>query len=454
MRPTLHLSTLLALCTLVACDRFDRVGDDVRDTLETVETASAPQTNSPSFGLAAHDLEREVRRRLLSDDAVPATEVEIDAELGVVALRGSVPHLLAKERAVRLAGLVGGVRTVSDQLEVTSPTRADALIEDDMRTAMLYDPAVEALDLVAVSKDQRVTLRGTVDSFAEYAIAERLAKSVRGVRSVDNALTIAAPDDRPDRELSADILARMRWDALLDARMVRVEVSGGVASLHGTVGSLGEHARALADAWVPGVRRVIGRDLEIQQWAKDPQQRVANAPTPSDEDITEAIELAMLLDPRIQGLGVTISVHDGVAVLAGSARTLAGKDAALGLAHNTVGVRSVESQLVVSGQHIDDEALTRALGQLLELNPITEHASIEVDVDDGVVTLSGSAPGYAARAEARDIAARTAGVREVNQDIEVAEAAAGSFSPEPLVAPYHPIDHGLWSKVYVSGAKR
>lgn len=66
----------------------------------------------------------------------------------------------------------------------------DSTITTKVKTAMTTDKTVSALD-VHVSTDQgKVTLSGNVKSSAEKQRAGEIARSVAGVKSVENDLTV------------------------------------------------------------------------------------------------------------------------------------------------------------------------------------------------------------------------------------------------------------------------
>jgi hypothetical protein len=76
-----------------------------------------------------------------------------------------------------------------------------------------------------------------------------------------------------------------------------------------------------------------------------------------------------------------------------------------------------------------DPQIRVEVAHALKTDPHTRREEIEVEVDEGVVTLSGKAPVRAAR-EAEALARRVAGVREVRNDIERPEPPEADERPE------------------------
>jgi osmotically-inducible protein OsmY len=120
----------------------------------------------------------------------------------VVTLTGTVESQVERELAVELAQSVEGVTEVNDQLRVaadapraTSPggfaqTVENATITAKIKSQLLWNDQVSGLDIHVSTREGRVTLEGTVGSVAEAALAERIAFNTKGVKSVNNQLTV------------------------------------------------------------------------------------------------------------------------------------------------------------------------------------------------------------------------------------------------------------------------
>ncbi|MFP4273021.1 MAG: BON domain-containing protein, partial [Halothiobacillaceae bacterium] len=189
--------------------------------------------------------------------------------------------------------------------------------------------------------------------------AERLAAGIRGVRSVDNDISIVYPDDRPDSEISADVKSALRWDTLVDHGLINVNVENDIVELSGVVGSAAEKNRAIADAWVNGVETVNAADLTVKRWARDEDLKKKKYVNVPDSNIEEAIDNAIFYDPRVDAGDVTVSVDDGVATLRGTVEYLQSKQAAGRVARNIVGVTMVNNRLKVDPeQPVSDSRIT------------------------------------------------------------------------------------------------
>ncbi len=103
------------------------------------------------------------------------------------------------------------------------------------------------------------------------------------------------------------------------------------------------------------------------------------------------------------------------------------------------------STLGVSCNKVNDDTITTDIKAKMFSAPELKNSSASVAVKDGVVTISGQLPDDAARAQARQIASQTPGVKQVIDETTLAGAAAAStaytaqnFSPKAPEPPSRP----------------
>jgi hyperosmotically inducible protein len=153
-----------------------------------------------------------VKAKLAADDTVKAYRIDVDTKEKVVTLKGEVDTAGAKTRAVELAKGTAGVRDVVDQLTVkegmTPPgglddaaqARAgqageaigDAGITAKVKTKFLADTTISGLKIDVDTKDNVVTLSGTVPTAAEKRRAVEVARDTDGVKSVVDLLKVGS----------------------------------------------------------------------------------------------------------------------------------------------------------------------------------------------------------------------------------------------------------------------
>ncbi len=70
----------------------------------------------------------------------------------------------------------------------------DDFLSDTIRQRLAADQVVKGGAIEVVVKDGAVTLKGTVEEDRQKNKAEKIAKKVNGVKSVNNEITIAKPN--------------------------------------------------------------------------------------------------------------------------------------------------------------------------------------------------------------------------------------------------------------------
>jgi len=384
-----------------------------------------------------------VENQILQDPGTSLNAIDVSAAAGIVTLSGTVDNILAKERAVKVAGTIKGVRSVIDRITVKPPLREDREIAQDIKQALVYDPLSESWDVAAAVENGHVTLTGAADSWAERDAITKIAKGVRGVVSVENNLAISYDIDRKDAEMEKEIERRLRWNALVDDSLIEVEVKDDQAFLTGTVGSAAERLQAHRDGWVAGISAVNSSGLEVDWWARDPEQRKKKYLVRDDAKIKQAVEDALLYDPRINRFNITVMVEDGRVTLQGTVDNLLAKRSAARDARNTVGVWHVRNLIKVRPTGPGDRLIADAVEDALLMDPYVEKYQIDVSVVDGEVYLSGTVDTYYEKAQADHTAAGIAGVSEVHNRLAVEASEIMTYSP--YVDPWYTYDYDWYA---------
>lgn len=155
-----------------------------------------PRAEERSFGDVVDDasITAAIKNKLLWSKYASALNTDVDTRWGQVKLKGMAENSLAKASAGNLARNTHGVRSVDNQLviEAAKPSTdtsamqdvADAWITTKVKSTFGYSSNVDGSDIQVSTADGIVTLRGTVESGAEQALAIELAGNVRGVKSV------------------------------------------------------------------------------------------------------------------------------------------------------------------------------------------------------------------------------------------------------------------------------
>ena len=381
-----------------------------------------PNPLSAKLIISDATIENAVEDELFFDPAVPTYLIDIKCKDGIVTLSGTVHNILAKERAVVIAETVKSVKSIVNLIQVSVINKkTDNSIERDISQALIDNPATERFEIHLNVKDSHVTLNGTVDSFREKKLVETVVKGVDGVKSVENNIALSLSPIRSDTELLSDIQQALRWNALIDHELIKVDVEKGSVRLTGAVGSAAEKREAEKSSWVRGVQNVDTSSLKIRYWARYPILRKTKYNVPSDEKIKEAINAALEQDPRISASGVSVFVSDGIATLKGRVDNLKSSRVAAQDARNTVGISLVRNSLKVKPMpiFINDSELEQKIENAFKRDTYVNDFNISVQVSHGVADLFGKVDTLFQKVRAEDVASMIQGIYIVNNNLQV-----------------------------------
>jgi hyperosmotically inducible protein len=145
------------------------------------------------------------------------------------------------------------------------------------------------------------------------------------------------------------------------------------------------------------------------------------AQVPSDAQL-QADVMKSLDNKRFKD--VKVSVHNGVVTLTGTVDLYSAKQDADNRAHHRKDVKGVENQIQVAGPTVEDVTLRNKLAEKLAYDRVgygtTAFNSFTIGVENGAVTLAGTAYGPADKDSAVSLVENYPGVKDVIDNIEVA----------------------------------
>ena len=189
-------------------------------------------------------------------------------------------------RTHSMARSTTGVKSVVNQIAVAAvpvPPAPDVTTPDQVLTArvnqrLASETALAGGQVTVSAAAGVVTLAGSVPTDGAKATAESVARSVAGVTSVVNNLTVVpvAVEVVPDPKIADDV------NALLDKQffelIVNVEVKGGNVTLSGAVPNRGTIVQVTnAVRQIKGVKAVDTSRLTVQ--GGEPENERIGAPT-------------------------------------------------------------------------------------------------------------------------------------------------------------------------------
>ncbi len=361
-----------------------------------------------------------IERELEMSRGISPASILVATNEGIVTLSGSVNNILAQERAERIASMIKGTRAVINEINVEPVSRTDAEILENINSALTNDPVTEVWQIEPVVNNGVVTLGGEVESWQEKQLASRVVKGVAGVKQIDNQISINYKAQRTAPEIEQDIQSALQWDARVDSRLINVEVEGSQAILSGIVGSAFEKSLVITDAYVIGVMSVDANDLEVEPWADEERMRAKILPELEDSAIRDAVQDALLYDPRVAAFNLNVAVDEGAVTLTGTVDNLKAKRAAAQDARNTTGVWRVETNINVQPQNeLTDNEIVENITTRLQRDPYVNRQEIGVTVENGIAKLNGRVESYFEKWQAGDVAALAQGVTGVINQLEV-----------------------------------
>jgi osmotically-inducible protein OsmY len=217
---------------------------------------------------------------------------------------------------------------------------------------------------------------------------------------------------RTDAQIEQDVRQELIWDYRVDATDVSVSVTNGTVILSGAVPSYTQRNLASTDAWKIGGVMDVNNLLTVRY--------PTTVTVPADAEIKADVETALALNATVDSSDIAVSVANGTVTLDGTVSRYWEKRRAEDLASDLTGVVMVDNHLtVVPTQDFEDQIIAEDVEAALERNLYVVAEEVTVEVEDGVVTLSGTVPTYHARAEAFNAAASTPGVVIVNNNLTV-----------------------------------
>ncbi|MFO8013242.1 MAG: BON domain-containing protein [Phycisphaerae bacterium] len=217
------------------------------------------------------------------------------------------------------------------------------------------------------------------------------------------ALAANAERRATDTAVAAAVTDELLYDPAVPLNRIDVDVRQGVVTLKGEVDNVLAKDRAARIAeTVKGVRAVINR-IEVEPST----QR-------SDEAIESDIENALVTDPAAESFEVSVAVQDGTAVLSGTVESFQERHLAAQVAKGVRGVEKIGNQIDVDYKtDRGDGDIEADIQRALHWDTLVDDALIEVDVNNGKVTLTGTVGSAAEKTQAA-AEAWVAGVKEVD----------------------------------------
>ena len=263
---------------------------------------------------------------------------------------------------------------------------------------------------------------------------DRPGQTIDGQPAAEATTASKAPVS--DSWITTKIEAQYFADADVKGRNIDVTTTNGAVMLDGRVDSERARQRAVEIAQkTDGVNKV---DDSLEVGPAPASAGVANQV--SRGWITTKVQAKFFADPDVKGRNIDVTTANGVVTLSGTVDSEMTRRRAIEIARSTDGVRDVEDHLRIEAagaQRADSEGAqaNRQMSDADIANRIEAKYyrdenvgsnDIDVSASEGVVTLGGTVDTESERRRAVMLARRTAGVRDVRDELKVESRVATS----------------------------
>jgi osmotically-inducible protein OsmY len=205
----------------------------------------------------AEAIRNDVQQELHWDPSVSAEKIGVSVNKGVVELDGHVGSFFEKWAAERAALRVLNVTSVASGIVVDLPFESKRSDEDIALAAgnhLTWNFQVPDTIKVTVSGGW-LTLTGTAEWHYQKDEAERVVRSLNGVRGVSNEIALKPKASALDVKIKIE--NALKRDAQIDSNHITVETAGDCVTLRGRVQSWRQRQDAENAAFgAPGVANV------------------------------------------------------------------------------------------------------------------------------------------------------------------------------------------------------
>jgi osmotically-inducible protein OsmY len=380
-----------------------------------------------------------IRGALLADSATESYEVQTKVNNGVVTLTDTVDSWQEKQLCETVVKGVKGVRDVKNQIKVDYKIdRSDAEIEQEVKKRLANDVRVDDALIDVDVQDEEVILTGIVGSAQEKAQA-RIDAWVGGVNSVntedlhvqwwarDRMRRTGLYESRTDRQIKEAVENAFVYDPRVYSFNIDVDVTDGIVLLSGVVNNLKAKIAAEHDA-----NNTIGVSYVRNNIKVRPKV------IPLNKELENRVSETLLENPYIDRFDLNISASYGTVYLSGRVNTSWEKTLAERLAGGVKGAVAVVNNIKYEHEWTwkPDYQIRQDVKDQIWWSPFVDSDDISVGVNNGIVTLNGTAETYSERQNAEENAYE-GGAKEVVNNLRVTYPYRSPYDYGTFDAPYY-----------------
>lgn len=213
---------------------------------------------------------------------------------------------------------------------------------------------------------------------------------------------------KSDAQIQQDVLRELKWDSRVSETDIGVIVNNGLVALTGAVNS---YAKKLAAQ--EAAHRVAG----VLDVANDIEVRLAESEDRTDTEIAKAVRRALEWDVWVPDRQIQSTVSNGWVTLDGKVSLMRERNDAERAVRNLVGVRGVTNRVEVALPALEPEEVREVIEEALERRAHREADRIQVEIEDGIVTLRGRVRSWQEKRAVMGAVSHAHGVRTVSDHL-------------------------------------
>ena len=214
--------------------------------------------------------------------------------------------------------------------------KGDAQTQRDVLDGLEWESSVESSQIGVTAKNGVVTLTGYVSHYPQKLEAERVAKSIIGVRAIANDIQVRLSElhERTDADIAVAAVNALEWHASVPNEMLKVTVRDGWVTLEGKV-----DWNYQRDAACHAVQHLVG--------VRGVTELIKISPKTSSAEIDSKIRAAFYRTAEVGARHVRARVEGSKVVLEGKVASWSERAEAERTAWSAPGIADVDNRLAV-----------------------------------------------------------------------------------------------------------
>ncbi|MBD3189942.1 MAG: BON domain-containing protein [Candidatus Heimdallarchaeota archaeon] len=216
-----------------------------------------------------------------------------------------------------------------------------------------------------------------------------------------------------NEEIRKKINEHLAWDYRIEASNIEVSVDEkGKVILKGSVPTYSARKAALQDVWTIEGVTLLDNQLKVKM--------PTGFTKPSDEEIESNIRTILAKNRDIDEENIKVSANNGAVILKGTVDAYWKTIQAETLVSETSGVIGILNELtVVPTKDVKDQRIAEGIMGAIERTIFIDPTEIDVKVEEGNVSITGTVPHWQAYLAVDDAAMFTEGVKSVENKLEI-----------------------------------